>query len=313
MKKKTKQLFIISLPRSGSTLLQRILMAHSKIDSIAEPWVLLPFVYAAKPAGMMTTYSHHIASRGLSDLIGNLPNKEEDYYKFLAEFVEKMYATQVKAENGYFLDKTPKYYSILTEIDKIFPDAKYIFLFRNPVQIYGSFLSTWGNNSFTRLEKYRHYFDITEGPRILSEGYKLLRDKSIGIQYEEFVENPEKHTRELLDYLGLEYEEGLIADFSSQDLKGRNVDPKADKYKNIEKKSLETWKSIFNTRYRKSILKNYVEGFDEDTFSVQGYNKNSILKEIDELKPKGKYSLLRDIYDFNKVKFVSKYSRLSFN
>ena len=36
-------IFLFSLPRSGSTLLQRVLMSHKDIASVAEPWLMLPF------------------------------------------------------------------------------------------------------------------------------------------------------------------------------------------------------------------------------------------------------------------------------
>jgi hypothetical protein len=45
-------LFLLSLPRSGSTLAQRILAAHAGIATTSEPWILLPYLYANfLPAG----------------------------------------------------------------------------------------------------------------------------------------------------------------------------------------------------------------------------------------------------------------------
>jgi hypothetical protein len=313
MKDKVKLAFIISLPRSGSTLLQRILMRHSKIDSIAEPWILLPLAYALKSSGTRTTYAHSISSRGLRDLIKLMPNQEDDYYKYAGEFAAKLYASQIKSEGNYFLEKTPKYYLILPEIMKMFPDARFIFLFRNPVQIYASFLTTWGNNGFGKLHKWRHYYNLTHGYKMLSDGYELLKDRSYGIQYEQFVSDPEKYTEEILNYLELDYQEGLTHEVSAQEIKGSNVDPKVKQYKNVDKRSLSGWKNVFNSNYRKSIIKNYVEGLSEQTLSIQGYDKATILKEIDELKTNGKHNLIKDVYEFNKVKLISKYSLLSFS
>jgi hypothetical protein len=45
-------IFLLSLPRSGSTLAQRILAAHEGIATTSEPWILLPYGYAnVLPAG----------------------------------------------------------------------------------------------------------------------------------------------------------------------------------------------------------------------------------------------------------------------
>ena len=313
MKNKVKLSFIISLPRSGSTLLQRILMRHDKIDSIAEPWILLPLAYSLKSLGTRTTYSHSISSRGLRDLIKLMPNQEDDYYKYAGKFAAQLYASQIKSEGNYFLEKTPKYYLILPEIVKMFPDAKFIFLFRNPVQIYASFLSTWGNNSFGKLHKWGHYYNLTHGYKMLSDGYELLKDRSYGIQYEKFVSDPEKYTEKILNYLELDHQDSLTDDIRAQEIKGSNVDPKVKQYKNVDKRSLSGWKNVFNSSYRKSIIKNYVEGLSEQTLSIQGYDKATILKEIDELKTNGKHNLVKDIYEFNKVKLISRYSLLSFS
>ena len=50
-------IFVFSLPRSGSTLLQRVLMSHNDISSVAEPWILLPQIYSLKKEGTLSEYS----------------------------------------------------------------------------------------------------------------------------------------------------------------------------------------------------------------------------------------------------------------
>ncbi|MFV1990599.1 MAG: sulfotransferase, partial [Acidimicrobiales bacterium] len=44
--------FLLSLPRSGSTLLQRLLGAHSMVATVAEPWLLIPPLYALRDEGV---------------------------------------------------------------------------------------------------------------------------------------------------------------------------------------------------------------------------------------------------------------------
>jgi len=45
-------IFILSLPRSGSTLLQRILGGHSQVHTVAEPWLMLNPLYALRETGI---------------------------------------------------------------------------------------------------------------------------------------------------------------------------------------------------------------------------------------------------------------------
>ncbi len=153
MNKKIKPVFLISLPRCGSTLLQRILMGHSKISSIAEPWLLLPFIYTCKSTGIISAYSHQATRIGITDVINNLPNKQKDYYKFVSDFAYNIYNSLSKPGSVYFLDKTPRYSLIIPEIAEIFPEAKFIFLFRNPVQIFASMLAIKDKNNTKRFKR----------------------------------------------------------------------------------------------------------------------------------------------------------------
>jgi hypothetical protein len=72
-------LFVISLPRAGSTLLQRLLMAHSAIDSCGEPWLALPLAYMLKKDGVISDYGHKSAQRSIQSFVNGLPHGEDDF------------------------------------------------------------------------------------------------------------------------------------------------------------------------------------------------------------------------------------------
>src|SRR5689334_9524712 len=112
-----KPLFILSLPRSGSTLLQRVLAADKQIASVAEPWVLLPFVYALREQGSSAEYGHSLACMALKDFFLELPNGRQDFLSAIGSAMRELYwkATEAK-EARYFLDKTPRYALIADEI-----------------------------------------------------------------------------------------------------------------------------------------------------------------------------------------------------
>jgi len=132
--------FLLSLPRSGSTLLQRILMAHPQIASTGEPWLLLPPVFAQRKKGTLTSYGHHSLYQSLNSFISTLPRMHDDYWAARRLFARELYSKQCASEEIYFLDKTPRYYLILEELRKMFPDGKYIYLFREPLSIVASML-----------------------------------------------------------------------------------------------------------------------------------------------------------------------------
>lgn len=54
-------MFLISQPRAGSTLLQRILGSHPDIHTVSEPWLMLQPLYALRPDGYRAEYNEHLA------------------------------------------------------------------------------------------------------------------------------------------------------------------------------------------------------------------------------------------------------------
>lgn len=280
MKKKITPIFIFSLPRSGSTLLQRILMGHQMICSTAEPWILLPLSYSNKNSGIITEYNQATCYRAIEDFVSNLPNKEDDYYESLAEFVNKLYSKQCNKNEIYFLDKTPRYYLIIPEIARMFPEAKFIFLFRNPVAVLSSVITTWHKG---RMRIGSNHLDLYDGPHLLEEGRKLLKDKSITVKYEDLVNDLDTEIKKILLYLDLPFDQ-LTHINSYNELGGRLGDKKTSK-KKIHQDSTEKWKSVLNTRFRKRFAKKYVDKLGKNTIENSGYVIDDIKGEIDSIKP----------------------------
>jgi rhamnosyltransferase len=75
-------IFMISLPRSGSTMLQKILGSHTDIYTRSEPWLMLHPLHMLKSNGIEACYDAQLAKNGVQDFINNLPeNGEKFYYK----------------------------------------------------------------------------------------------------------------------------------------------------------------------------------------------------------------------------------------
>ncbi|WP_340112511.1 sulfotransferase family protein [Maribellus mangrovi] len=298
-------IFIFSLPRSGSTLLQRVLMTHPQIASVAEPWLLLPFLFSTKSSGIASLYNHTKSSSGLNSFINNLPNSKQDYITELRTFIFNLYDKQCKNGELFFLDKTPRYYLIIPEIAELFPNAKFIFLFRNPIHVMSSIMETWSNKSFKRLHEYA--IDLYDGPQLLSDGYKLLKNKSIALTYESFVENPEASVKRICNYLEIDYLLDMTTNFESQNTKGKMGDPTgAKKYKKIEKESLRKWENILNTKFRISVAKKYINQLENQTFEIQGYNKEHILNELSQVKTSFQLPI-EDMLQYQRTKLINRF------
>ena len=293
---------MFSLPRSGSTLLQRVLMSHKEIASVAEPWLMLPFCYAFKKEGVLTEYAHNVSYKAFNDFINNLPNKDIDYYGALRAFANVLYEKQCLNDEKFFLDKTPRYYNIIPQISKAFPDAKFIFLFRNPVHVMSSIIETWGNGRLKEMYNYER--DLNYGPQALTNGYKLLKHKSYALNYEDYVKKPNMFNKGLCKYLNIDFDENMLSHFTNQNTKGRMGDSTGVKeYKNIDIKSLEKWKNTFNTNYRKNYVKKYIKSIEESVLKDQGYSKENILLNIENLEIENKKNM-SDRFDLTYSNFV---------
>jgi hypothetical protein len=291
-------IFIFSLPRAGSTLLQRILMSHKEICSISEPWILLPQVYATKENGTLSEYSSLTALEGTNDFIENLPNKKESYIKAQSDFLHNLYAMQCQNNEKYFLDKTPRYYLIIDEIIELFPNAKFIFLFRNPVQVYASIVTTWGKGRLKNI--ITTYDDLIKGTKKLSEAYLKYKHISYSLTYEDLILSTREKLSEISNYLEVPFQDDLQSNFSNQDTKGTLGDPTGvNKYNSISQEGLASWKNVFNSYYRKKIVRSLLHKIDDNDLKIQGYNKEQIILEIKELNNQKNKLFFRDVFDYS--------------
>jgi hypothetical protein len=276
-----KLIFLFSLPRSGSTLFQRVLSNHSKISTVSEPWMLLPFVYPLKANGVFTEYSHRACHKAFNDFINELPAGKDDYFNELRKFSISLYQRASKEDSIYFLDKTPRYYLIIQEIIKIFPNAKFIFLFRNPVQILASIMKTWSNGS---LLLYNNHIDLYKGPFLLANGYREISERSHVVHFDDFIQAPHDTINKVYDYLEINHEEISVQNIDNTKLRGRLGDPVGIKqYKSVEREPLEKWKTVLNTKIKLNYAKRYLDYLGADIINTLGYDINSLKEEVNQI------------------------------
>jgi len=279
---------------------------HDDIYSISEPWILLPYIYATKKTGTLSEYSSLTASTGINDFINNFPNKEEDFINIQRKFIEELYKKQCPNNEMYFLDKTPRYYLIIDEIVELFPNARFIFLFRNPIHIYASIVNTWGKGRFRNI--ITTYNDLIIGTKKISKAFLKYQDRSYVLNYEEFVSKPEIKIQEICEYLEIPKQENLLTAFSKQETKGSLGDPTGiKKYNTISDKSLYSWKKVFNSIIRKRFAFSLLNKIDNSDLLIQGYDKEKIELEIKTLNNKNNKYLVKDLIDYTLNYIIRKF------
>lgn len=219
--------FIISLPRSGSTLLQRILMAHDGIASHAEPWFLLPLISMQKRNNIKTRYGHIQSANAIQNIIKTTSQEVID--SACRNFALEVY-TQLSEKEAYFLDKTPRYYYIINDLYRVFPDAKFIYLLRNPVEIYNSMIQEFKGKSTRRLDHLDG--DLINGTKLIAEAIAKYgqNENTFVVQYDEVCIEPVKTVSSIQKFLGLDEDPEIVSRFPLQVLHGHGDSSGMKKY-----------------------------------------------------------------------------------
>ena len=215
---KPELIFLISQPRAGSTMLQRMLGAHPKVHTISEPWLMLHPLYALKRNALTAEYNSRLAREALDTVFDALPEGEDGYIQGLRTMYGYLYARLLEGSGkSVFLDKTPRYYLIIPELARVFPEAKFIILLRNPLAVLVSILNSWVKEDWRRLRNFQT--DLFRAPGLLADGLPNLGDRAAKVQYEELVHDPEDHIRNLSRFLEIPFDPATIdyGDGSSPD------------------------------------------------------------------------------------------------
>lgn len=277
-------IFLFSLPRSGSTLTQRILAANPTIATASEPHLLLPFIYAVRGRGIYAEYDQKQVKGAIEDFCALLPRKHDDYLAEVGNMVSRLYALASPPGTRYFLDKTPRYHLIAGEILRMFPGGKFIFLWRNPLAIVASLMETQAG----KWNLYRSKIDLFDGLHNLVEVYEASGGQACAIRYEDLIAQPEASCRKIYDYLGLPFEAEALNAFANVELKGRYGDTAmpGKKYDSISSEPLEKWKTTLANPLRIAWCRRYLNWIGKKRLALMGYELDQLMEELSSIPSK---------------------------
>ncbi len=195
-------IFVVSLPRSGSTLQEQILASHSQVEGTQE----LP--YLTRMAAMLhrgqTPRSQQAFPAGVGELTpAQIDNMAEEYLA-KADFHRR-------EKTPFFIDKLPNNFLYIGLIALCFPHAKIINARRHPMDsCLGCYKQLWatGQHFTYDLEDLGHYY--RDYDRLMQHWHQVLPGRILDVHYEQVVDDLESHVHRLLDYCGLEFEENCI-------------------------------------------------------------------------------------------------------
>lgn len=205
-----RPLFIVGMPRTGTTLVERILTAHPQIETLGEQQALPQSVKHLSTAPGSTVLSEDVVA-GVS--------VEGDQ---LASTYANLLRTRTAALDGassYVIDKMPLNFLYLGFILSYMPQAKVVVLRRHPMDA--------GLSNFRQLfaldySYYNYSYDLQDTGRyvagfenLMAHWEDLFEGRFLSVRYEQLVAEPEPEVRALLSYLALDWEPACL-DFHKQ-------------------------------------------------------------------------------------------------
>jgi hypothetical protein len=275
-----RPIFLLSLPRSGSTLVQRVLAGHERIATAAEPWVLLPHLYATREAGIAAEYTQPIAARAIAEFVHGLPAGERDYREAIHDFAIDLYSRAAGEDATYFLDKTPRYHYVVEDLFDTFPEAKFIFLWRHPLAVVASIVETWTKG---RWNVDRWQGDL-RGIAPLVDAYVEHRAGAIAVRYEDLVRDPGATWPAVFEHLELPFDTELLTGFGEVRFEGSMGDPTGvHRYSTISAEPVDKWRTTVRNPYRKRWCREYLRWIGADRLAEMGYDLDALLDELDDV------------------------------
>lgn len=283
--KSLEALFIISLPRAGSTLLQRMMTTHPNIASVAEPWLFLPFFRPFRGDDLYADFDFKTYRRALTDFCKQLPDGETTYRREIGAAALRMYAQSVPDTATYFLDKTPRYSLILPELLDAMPQAKFILLWRNPLAVAASMVDSFAGGNWN-LHSYR--IDLYEGLDTMCEVYKAQPDRFTVLRYEDLIVDPNVRANALFSALGMPGVEDVAGSFNSVKFRGELGDKTGRaEYASVSSAPLLKWKKTFANPLRKRWAASYLKWLGRERLEVMGYDYDALKQDIASIEVGG--------------------------
>ena len=273
-------IFIISLPRSGSTLLQRVLGGHHEVVTSSEPWIMLHPVYGRRDRGITTDYSAEWAALGVNEFLEHYTDGPEVYDDAIRAFAQTIYANAIQKGGGTrFLDKTPRYVMIVDDLIRLFPAASFIFLIRNPLSVLASIVNTQVSHDLWTLEKFSD--ELLLGPGAILRGMEKLDGKAITVRYEDFVHAPEANLKRICSALNLSYESGMLEYDNSAEVAGFMQDRTGvHQYSRPEKNRTESWRDLLSDSQQLHFAESYLLALGKETIDALGYSYDELMDEV---------------------------------
>lgn len=285
-----KVAFVIGSPRSGSTLLARMIGSHSLIYARPEPHLLTPLAHLGVYAKVdKAPYDAVLAAEAQREFIEDLPGGEQDYVDACRAYTDVLYTRMLSTRPGkeLFLDKTPAYALVLDFVERIYPLAKYVVLTRHPLAIFSSYAESFFNGDYAAAHAYNPILEryVPAIARFLRQG-KAARHHVV---YEKMVADPEPALREIFTFLGVPHEAAAV-EYGQQEAPEKGLgDPiGVKKHSRPTTESVQKWAAeIASQPDRLELSRRIIARLDPADLETWGYPVEQIWDPLKDAGARG--------------------------
>ena len=188
-------IFIVGMPRSGTTLVERIIGQNPQVFNAGE-LEAMEFLAA--------DFNQKISS-------GKLPSVDKMSTQQWSDLRSLYFEKLPEISKPIFTDKLPHNFRHVGIIHKLFPEARIIQLHRDPQDVCMSIYSrafTAGHNHANRWPDLAHFY--AECERLMSHWSSMNSPRILDLKYEDLVENPEYYARQLVEFCGFEWDSSYL-------------------------------------------------------------------------------------------------------
>lgn len=289
-------LFVISSPRSGSTLLQRMLGSHSQIFTHPEPHMLTPLAYLGYHDTVdKAPFDHINASEAIREFVSGLPRGEEDYLEALRGYTDAMYGRMLAtSDKTMFLDKTPAYALVSDFVARLYPQAKYVVLARHPLAVQSSFANTFFEGDWQRAHDFNPVVE-----RYVPAIARFIRQNENGkgvpmflVRYEDLVQDPAGWLRRIFEFLGVPHEDAAVEYGKHKHIKKSFGDPvTVNQHDRPVTDSKDKWAAeVRDDPAKLELAHRIIDSLDPADIAAWGYTVEELFAPVATINGNGKHA-----------------------
>ena len=196
-------IFIVGMPRTGTTLVERIISSHSQVFSAGE----------LQNFGLLLKRAVGSSSSRVLDVETITGSNQLDFARLGSEYIQS--TRPATGGTARYIDKTPLNFLLMGFIRLALPGATVICLRRHPLD---TILSNFRQLFALDFSYYNYAYDLEDTARyyvlfhrLIAHWQEVLPGKLLQVRYEDLVTNQESGSRRLIAHCGLDWEDACLA------------------------------------------------------------------------------------------------------